>query len=65
MKTYHYSILTAVAVGLTVVAWAADGSLDAAGPQPGSPVLDDGAVPVGMRSMAYTIWDYLTDASAP
>ena len=26
---------------------------------------DDGAVPVGMRSMAYTVWDYLTDASAP
>jgi len=38
--------VTAVAVGLTVVAWVADGSLDAAGPQPGSPVLDDGTVPV-------------------
>ena len=24
---------------------------------------DDGALPVGMRSMAYTVWDYLTEAS--
>jgi len=25
---------------------------------------DDGAVPVGMRSMAYVLWDYLSDADA-
>ena len=25
---------------------------------------DDGALPVGMRMMAYTVWDYLSDPTA-
>ena len=26
---------------------------------------DDGALPVGMRTMAYTVWDYLEDSATP